>query len=84
MKNNIDKFDCVGQGKLELKKVDNIVKIKESQILINIKNNSFIIYKRKNELSEKLKESLNNNTEVDKIKYQKTRTLSKIDLDIFD
>ena len=84
LKNNIDKFDCVGQGKLELKKVDNIVKIKESQILINIKNNSFIIYKRKNELSEKLKESLNNNNEVDKIKYQKTRTLTKIDLDIFD
>ena len=82
LKNKTDKFDCVGEGKLESKKIENIVKIKESQILINIKNSSFIIYERKNEISEKLKESLNRINEVDNIGYQKTRTLTKISLDI--
>ena len=38
--------------------IENIIKINESQILINIKNNFCIIYERKNEISEKLKKEL--------------------------
>ena len=56
-KKNLGKFDCIGQGKLKFSKIENILKINESQILINTKDNC-IIYKRKNEVSELLKESL--------------------------
>ena len=58
LKNNLGKFDCIGQGNLENEMIENIIKINESQILINIKNNSCIIYERKNEISEKLKKEL--------------------------
>ena len=59
IKNNIERFDCIGQGILESKKIDNIIKINEAQILINIKNDFLLIYEKTNEISEKLKESLN-------------------------
>ena len=58
LENNLDKFDCIGQGNLENEMIENIIKINESQILINIKNNFCIIYERKNEISEKLKKEL--------------------------
>ena len=68
LQNNIDRFDCIGQGILESKKIDNIIKINESQILINVKNDSLIIYERKNEVSVLLKQNLNliniNNKEI--------------------
>ena len=59
VKNNIERFDCIGQGILESKKIDNIIKINEAQILINVKNDSLFIYERTNEISEKLKTKLN-------------------------
>ena len=68
LQNNIDKFDCIGQGNLQNVKTENIIKINESQILINIKNNSCFIYERKNKISENLKKSLmdiNNNENED-------------------
>ena len=37
--------------------MENIIKINESKILINYKNEFCNIYERKNEVSEKLKES---------------------------
>ena len=58
LQNNYDKFDCVGQGILESEKIENIIKINEYQILIHIKNKAYAIYERKNEVSEKLKESI--------------------------
>ena len=78
LKNNLDKFDCIGEGILKNEMIENIVKIKDSQIGINIKNNSFIIYERKNEISEKLKESLkvNNKIEENNINFSKTNTLT--------
>ncbi len=58
LKNEIIQFDCIGQGILENEKIENIIKINESQILINVKNKYCLIYERKNEVSEKLKQSL--------------------------
>ena len=60
LKNYKDKFDCLGQGCLENEKIENIIKLNESQIVINIKNNSSIIYERKNEIGERLKQNLLN------------------------
>ena len=54
----MDKFDCLGQGYLENEKIGNIIKINESEILTNIKNNCCIIYERKNEIGERLKKTL--------------------------
>ena len=56
--NNFFRFDCIGQGQLKLQKIANIIKINDSQILINIKSNYCFIYERKNLVSEKLKENL--------------------------
>jgi len=47
-------------------KIENIIKINESQILINIKNNSCLIFERKNEVSEKLKKNLIANGKIKK------------------
>ena len=58
LKNNKNKLDCIGKSKFETYTMDNFIKINESKILVNSKNDSCIIYKRKNEVSEKLKESL--------------------------
>ena len=58
LKNGKDKFDCIGQGKLENYFMDNIIKINQAQILINVKNKFCVIYERKNEFSEMLKEDL--------------------------
>jgi len=58
LRNNLGKFDCIGHGNLENEMIENIIKINESQILINIKNNSCIIFERKNEISEKLRKKL--------------------------
>ena len=79
LQNNIERFDCIGQGILESKKIDNIIKINEAQILTNVKTDTLIIYERKNEISEKLKESLNlindNNKElIEKAKNDMTKT----------
>jgi len=58
LENNKNIFDCIGQGILEFKKIKNIIKINESKILTNIKNDSCIIFERKNEVSEMLKKAL--------------------------
>ena len=58
LKKNLDRFDCIGQGKLKSNKIDNIVRIKESKILINVKQKYYLIYERKNEISDLIKESL--------------------------
>ena len=63
---------CIGEGNLEFKKIKDIIKINESQILINIENESCIIFERKNEISEELKKSLkldNKKNEEEKNKY---------------
>ena len=57
LKNNIDKFDCIGQGKVESNRIENLLKINESQILIKTYDN-FMIYERKNEVSDLLKKHL--------------------------
>ena len=54
---NIDKFDCIGQGKVESNRIENLLKINESQILIKTSDN-FMIYERKNEVSDLLKKHL--------------------------
>ena len=56
--NDSCRFDCIGEGKLKLQKIGDIIKINEAQILINVNNNHCIIYERKNVISEKLKENL--------------------------
>ena len=55
VKNNIERFYFIGQGILESYKIDEIIKINEAQILINLKNDSLLIYERINEINEKLK-----------------------------
>ena len=57
LKKNLDKFDCIGQGKLKLSKIENILKINDSHILINTKDNC-MIYKKKNKVIELIKENL--------------------------
>ena len=74
VKNNIERFDCIGQGILESKKIDNIIKINEAQILINIKNDSLFIYERTNEISEKLKAKLNLINSKNQELIEKTKT----------
>ena len=72
LQNNLDKFDCIGQGNLENEKNENIIKINESQILINIKNNACAIYERKNEVSDSLQKNLmaiNNNEKLQEKNY---------------
>ena len=66
LQNNLNKFDYIGQGKLECNQIENILKINDSKILINIKNHSCMIYERKNEASEILKEILwaNNSNQI--------------------
>ena len=61
LQNNKDKFESIGLGKLENENIENIIKINESQLLINIKNKSCFIYERKNEMGEKLNNKLINN-----------------------
>ena len=55
VKNNIERFYFIGQEILESYKIDEIIKINEAQILINLKNDSLLIYERTNEINEKLK-----------------------------
>ena len=72
LQNNKDKFDCIGQGNLENEKIENIIKINESQILINTKNNTCAIYERKNEVSDSLQKNLmaiNNHEELPEKNY---------------
>ena len=57
VKNNIERFYFIGQGILESYKIDEIIKINEAQILINLKNDSLLIYERTNEINEKLKKN---------------------------
>ena len=66
LQNDINQFDCIGQGIVKSQKIENIIKINESQILINIRNNSCLIFERKNEVSEKLKKSLIANGKIKK------------------
>ena len=61
LKENKNNNYCIGQGNLELKKIKNIIKINKFQILINIENESCIVFERKNDISEELKKSLMNN-----------------------
>ena len=70
LENDTNQFDCIGQGSVKHKKVENIIKINESQILINIRHNSCLIYERKNEVSEKLKKSL---IAMDKIEKEENK-----------
>ena len=70
---------CIGQGNLEFKKIKDIIKVNESQILINIKNEFCTIFERKNEMTEELKKNLednniNNEEEKNKCFYPKERT----------
>ena len=66
LQNDRNQFDCIGQGIVKSQKIENIIKINESQILINIRNNSCLIFERKNEVSEKLKKSLIANGKIKK------------------
>ena len=77
--NNIDKFDCLGFGELENKIIENIVKINESQILINVKNDSCFIYKRSNEISDALRKKIMKFDEgnKNKIRYLNTKEEEK-------
>jgi len=70
IKENKNNNYCIGQGNLKLKKIKDIIKIDESQILTNIENESCIIFKRKNAVSEELKKSLMNNNINTEIKFQ--------------
>ena len=58
LNNDSCRFDCIGEGKLKLQKIGDIIKINEAQILANVNNNHCLIYERKNVISEKLKENL--------------------------
>ena len=58
LQKEIERFDCIGQGNIEGENIENIIKLNESQILTNIKENTCIIYERKNEISENLKKHL--------------------------
>ena len=53
-KNKTNKFDCIGEGIIEQNKINNIIKINESQIIINKEENSYIILERKNEIGNKI------------------------------
>lgn len=66
-------FDCVGLGHLENKKMENIIKINESQILIKVKNDSCFIYGKSNELSDKLRQSI---TVLDEIKISNIKYIN--------
>ena len=55
LKKNLYKFDCIGEGKIESNIIKNLLKLNESQLLINTVNNICMIYERKNEVSELLK-----------------------------
>jgi hypothetical protein len=67
LKENKNNNYCIGQGNLELKKIKNIIKINKFQILINIENESCIVFERKNDISEELKKSLMNNNKNKKL-----------------
>ena len=69
LENNKNKFDCIGNSEFESFQIDNIIKIYEYKILMKTKNDSCIIYERKNEFSEKLKESLIDICITQEIKY---------------
>ena len=73
MQNNNNIFDCIGLGNLENKKIENIIKINESQILLNVKNESCYIYQKSNELSDKLRQSI---TELDEIKISNIKYIN--------
>ena len=82
LKNSKNKFDCIGRAKFEPKKMDNIIKINESKILINYKNEFCNIYEKKNEVSEKLKESLMDiciTQQVKSIKKEKVEKKVKVE-----
>ena len=73
LQNNNNIFDCIGLGNLENKKIENIIKINESQILLNVKNESCYIYQKSNELSDKLRQSI---TELDEIKISNIKYIN--------
>ena len=78
LQNKDKKFYCIGQGILESEKIENIIKINESQILTNIKSKNYIIYERINKISEKLKKKLKNlNLNEEIIKEVKENNMTK-------
>ena len=58
LQNNEEKFDCLGEGTINEKKIINFIKINESQILINKENDSYMIYERKSEVGEIIRKGL--------------------------
>ena len=68
LQNNRDKFESIGCGNLEKGKIENILKINESQVLINVKDSSCIIFERKNKIGEKFQKKLmNENNNINNI-----------------
>ena len=60
LQNNLDKFESIGCGNLKNETIDNILKMNESQVLINVKNSYCIVYERKNKIGEKFQKKLMN------------------------
>ena len=70
------KFDCIGLGFLKNKKIENIIKKNESEILLNIKNECCLLYERSNEISDKLKQTIMSFDEIKINKINKVQYLN--------
>ena len=80
LQNNKDNLDCIGLGTLENEKIENILKINESQVLINIKNKYCAVYERNNQVSDKLKQKLMDiGIENKEIQRNKTKSINFIE-----
>ena len=64
LQNNEEKFDCLGEGIINEKKIINFIKINESQILINKENDSYMIYERKSEVGDIIRKGLKINENI--------------------
>ena len=80
LQNGKKNFDYLGEGTLESKKIKNIIKINESKILTNIKKKFLVAFERKSEVSELLKEKLNNYNELIIRKKQNNFRIQKYEL----
>ena len=90
LQNNKIKLNCIGEGKTRQETIKNILKINESQIIINREKTSYSIFERKYEIAEILKNRLKSDEnkeikkEVEKIKNNKEGTYHKSEVSDMD
>ena len=79
LENNKNKFDCIGKSKFDTYNINNIIKINESKIFVKSNKDTCIFYERKNEVAEKLKESLIDICISPEVKYKEIEIIKKIE-----